>query len=129
MPSRQKRSSASCKLRVIHRDLKLRNILVDAQGHIAVADYGLCKDFAWYKKGDRAYSVCGTKQYMAPEMIIGKGYSYIKNTMDLKIAVFWALEEYSLVEDYQCFRGPCSLHDQDSSSLWRGCSSSHHRDR
>ncbi|KDR08522.1 Ribosomal protein S6 kinase alpha-5 [Zootermopsis nevadensis] len=63
-------------LKVIHRDLKLENILVDAQGHIAVADYGLCKQFICYKEGDRAYSQCGTREYMAPEMIIGEGYSF-----------------------------------------------------
>ncbi|XP_021937607.1 ribosomal protein S6 kinase alpha-4-like [Zootermopsis nevadensis] len=56
------------KLRVIHRDLKLQNIFVDAEGHIAVADYGLCKDFAWTKKEVDWWSV----GVMAFEMMIGR---------------------------------------------------------
>ncbi|XP_021918161.1 ribosomal protein S6 kinase alpha-5-like isoform X4 [Zootermopsis nevadensis] len=63
------------KIGVIHRDLKPENILIDSEGHIAVTDYGLCKEFPPDAKIKRAYSVCGTSDYMAPEMIQGKGYS------------------------------------------------------
>ncbi|KDR13585.1 Ribosomal protein S6 kinase alpha-4 [Zootermopsis nevadensis] len=53
---------------IIHRDIKPENILIDARGHIAVTDYGLCKQMI-YAKADRTDSFCGTKAYMAPEMV------------------------------------------------------------
>ncbi|XP_021924735.1 uncharacterized protein LOC110832227 isoform X2 [Zootermopsis nevadensis] len=76
------------KLRVIHRDIKPENILIDAQGHIAVADYGLCKQFICSKQKDHAYSQCGTSFYMAPEIILGKGYSYEVDWWSVGITAF-----------------------------------------
>ncbi|KDR16842.1 protein kinase PVPK-1-like isoform X6 [Zootermopsis nevadensis] len=76
-------------LRVIHRDIKPANILVDAEGHIAIADYGLCKQFVSSKEDDDyAYNKCGTNQYMAPEMIIGEGYSYEVDWWSVGITAF-----------------------------------------
>ncbi|XP_021926126.1 serine/threonine-protein kinase AtPK2/AtPK19-like isoform X2 [Zootermopsis nevadensis] len=54
---------------VIHRDLKPSNILVDSRGHIAVTDYGLCKEFNLDTQSDNSRLYCGTDVYMAPEMI------------------------------------------------------------
>ncbi|XP_021930979.1 ribosomal protein S6 kinase alpha-3-like isoform X1 [Zootermopsis nevadensis] len=58
---------------IIHRDIKPENILIDARGHIAVTDYGLCKQMI-YAKADRTDSFCGTKAYMAPEMVTSGGH-------------------------------------------------------
>ncbi|KDR20335.1 probable serine/threonine-protein kinase ndrB [Zootermopsis nevadensis] len=63
------------KIGVIHRDLKPENILIDSEGHIAVTDYGLCKEFPPDAKIYHVDDVCGTSDYMAPEMIQHKGYS------------------------------------------------------
>jgi serine/threonine protein kinase len=56
--------------RVVHRDLKLENILVDDQLNIKIADFG----FASYKNIDCLKSYRGTMTYMAPEIKEGKQY-------------------------------------------------------
>ncbi|KAL9902316.1 JIL-1 kinase isoform 1-T7 [Glossina fuscipes fuscipes] len=56
------------KLGIIYRDIKLENILLDGQGHIVLADFGLSKIFS-SESDHRAHSFCGTLEYMAPEII------------------------------------------------------------
>lgn len=55
---------------VVHRDLKLENILVDDNLGLKVADFG----FATYKKINKLNSYRGTMTYMAPEIKEGKQY-------------------------------------------------------
>jgi len=55
---------------VVHRDLKLENILVDDNMNLKVADFG----FATYKKINKLSSYRGTMTYMAPEIKEGKVY-------------------------------------------------------
>lgn len=60
------------KLGIIYRDLKLENVLLCEDGHIKLADYGMCKDDMWYRS--RTNTLCGTPESMAPEILLQEGY-------------------------------------------------------
>ncbi|KAG6403971.1 hypothetical protein SASPL_136205 [Salvia splendens] len=58
--------------RIVHRDLKPENILMDADGHIMLTDFGLSKEIS---ESSRSNSLCGTTEYMAPEILLSKGHN------------------------------------------------------
>jgi len=57
---------------IIYRDLKPENILLDSEGHIAVTDFGLSKEGF----EEKAFSFCGTVEYMAPEVVNRRGHDF-----------------------------------------------------
>ena len=57
---------------MVYRDLKPENILLDAKGHVKLTDFGLSKILE--NEEDKAFTICGTPQYLAPEVIQKKGY-------------------------------------------------------
>jgi serine/threonine protein kinase len=53
---------------IVYRDLKPENLLFDQRGHIKFIDFGFAK-----KITDRTYTLCGTPEYFAPEVVKGEG--------------------------------------------------------
>ncbi|XP_074577632.1 serine/threonine-protein kinase AtPK2/AtPK19-like [Curcuma longa] len=70
---------------IMHRDLKPENILLDADGHAMLTDFGLAKEF---DENTRSNSLCGTLEYMAPEIVLGKGHDKAADWWSVGILLF-----------------------------------------
>ncbi|RYQ98848.1 hypothetical protein Ahy_B07g086664 isoform D [Arachis hypogaea] len=70
---------------IMHRDLKPENILLDADGHLVLTDFGLAKEFT---ESARSNSMCGTLEYIAPEIFIGKGHDKAADWWSVGILLF-----------------------------------------
>eukprot|EP00842_Homolaphlyctis_polyrhiza_P002432 jgi/Hompol1/318/HPOL_002902-RA len=71
---------------IVYRDLKLDNILLGADGHIKVADYGICK--AGMPYGATTSTFCGTPDYMAPEILMNRRYGVAVDWWSFGVLIF-----------------------------------------
>ncbi|KAL6178145.1 hypothetical protein ACLB2K_049664 [Fragaria x ananassa] len=70
---------------IVHRDLKPENVLMDADGHVMLTDFGLAKEI---DEDSRSNSMCGTTEYMAPEIMLSRGHNKDADWWSIGILLF-----------------------------------------
>ena len=68
------------------RDLKLDNLLLDTEGYVKIADFGLCKEGMGF--GDRTGTFCGTPEFLAPEVLTETSYTRAVDWWGLGVLIF-----------------------------------------
>eukprot|EP00210_Caulerpa_lentillifera_P008503 g8111.t1 len=88
--------------KIVYRDLKPENILLDVHGNVKITDFGFAK-----KIKRRTFTLCGTPDYLAPEIILNKGHGFAVD--------WWALG----ILIYECLSGHTPFYDEDPMNTYR----------
>ncbi|TKS78128.1 Serine/threonine-protein kinase N2 [Collichthys lucidus] len=72
--------------KIIYRDLKLDNLLMDADGFVKITDFGLCKEGMGH--GDRTSTFCGTPEFLAPEVLTDDNYTRAVDWWGMGVLIF-----------------------------------------
>ena len=73
------------KKNIMHRDLKLENILIDDSGYLKIIDYGLAKTL---KENGTSKTFCGTPEFLSPEMVMHQGHDFSVDWWALGILIY-----------------------------------------
>ncbi|TKA82623.1 cAMP-dependent protein kinase type 2 [Friedmanniomyces simplex] len=77
-------------MNIIYRDLKPENLLLDRHGHVKITDFGFAKEVP-----DITWTLCGTPDYLAPEVVSSKGYNKSVDWWSLGILIFEMLAGFT----------------------------------
>ena len=66
-------------------DLKPENLLIDTKGYLKITDFGFAKKLA---PGSKTYTLCGTPEYLAPEVILQQGHDRAADWWTLGVLIY-----------------------------------------
>ena len=107
--------------KLIARDLKPENILLGEDGHLKLTDFGLSK--MNMLEGDKTHTFCGTPEYLAPEILLGRGHD--KNVDWWSLVIDKILLNIGSTSIRNAIRSPSLLFERQKcdvqKSTWEAC--------